>query len=293
MSLRKTILSLAVLLAGFVPLALAQGTYTQIDEPDAALGTEVLGINTAGDLVGCYGDANNRPHGFLLSGGLYTSIDVAGVDTETCAFGINDLGQIVGYSFDHIAFQVAGFLYDVQNKTFTTITRSGNTFLSAINNAGTIVGYTYYTVGNCNCPIAFEYVGGVFHNVRPHGYDYSALSSINNFGEALGSAGKLLGTTTDFMFSQEHFHRVGIPVRSTVPVGINDQNTIVGYYFPPPRAQGFIYQNGIFQSLAFPDATATFGSAINNSGEVVGYFRDAKGRPHGFLWTPPADTAKE
>lgn len=73
MTFRKVVLSCAVLLLAIAPLAVAQGTYTQIDYPGAAQ-TGVNGIDSAGDLVGTYPDASNTFHGLLLSNGTYTTI---------------------------------------------------------------------------------------------------------------------------------------------------------------------------------------------------------------------------
>ena len=69
-TIRKVVLLLAISLILSVPLALGQGTYTQIDEPDGANGTYVQGIDGAGDIVGFYTDASVTTHGFLLSGAL-------------------------------------------------------------------------------------------------------------------------------------------------------------------------------------------------------------------------------
>jgi uncharacterized membrane protein len=54
-----------------------------------------MGINARGDIVGSYGSADGRFHGFLLSEGRFTSIDVPGA-TFTFADGINSEGDIVG-----------------------------------------------------------------------------------------------------------------------------------------------------------------------------------------------------
>src|SRR5271155_3497411 len=74
---RKAVLSLAVLLLTTAPLALAQGTYTQIDVP-GSLETLGYGIDNAGDIVGGYLDSNDSYHGFLLSGGIFTTLDSPG-----------------------------------------------------------------------------------------------------------------------------------------------------------------------------------------------------------------------
>src|SRR5882762_4864052 len=73
----------------------AQLTFTTIDVPGAGY-TGIFGINTAGDLVGNYGqDTNGDSHGFLYSSGILTYFDYPGQNV-TVPGGINDSGLIVG-----------------------------------------------------------------------------------------------------------------------------------------------------------------------------------------------------
>ena len=50
--------------------------YTTLDEPLASggIGTNAVGINNAGQIVGEYSDGSGI-HGFLLSGGTYTTLN--------------------------------------------------------------------------------------------------------------------------------------------------------------------------------------------------------------------------
>src|SRR5258708_39934470 len=57
---------------------LGQGpTFSTIDFPGAAT-TLAWGINTRGDIVGGYLNADKSDHGFLLNGGQYSTIDFPG-----------------------------------------------------------------------------------------------------------------------------------------------------------------------------------------------------------------------
>ena len=89
--------SVAAFLLASAPLALAQGTYTQIDVPGATE-TAPFGIDAAGDICGEYSDASYNQHGFLLSNGIYTTIDPPG-GIGTTADSINNSGQTVGSYF--------------------------------------------------------------------------------------------------------------------------------------------------------------------------------------------------
>jgi probable HAF family extracellular repeat protein len=285
----KAVLSLAVLL--LAPLALAQGTYTQIDYPGSIL-TVASGIDTAGDIVGSYADPTSRRHGFLLSGGVYTTIDYPGAQ-DTYTFGLNDLGQIVGGD------NYVGFIYDIGTRAFTTLSfpvQKDFTTAAAINNAGTVVGYVQVNQGSGAFLIGFELVGASYLKVLPRGYLYSTMSSINNSGKAVGIA-STSSAYISFLFDEtgsSKFQPLGI-APSAFPVAINDTNGIVGSYSPSTGiTKGFVYQNSTFQPLVFPAPNSfTTATGINNSGEVVGYFFDASNIQHGFTWTPPADAAKK
>jgi probable HAF family extracellular repeat protein len=45
----------------------SNGTYTTLDDPLAANGTQAFGINDSGQIVGYYSDASFTEHGFLLT----------------------------------------------------------------------------------------------------------------------------------------------------------------------------------------------------------------------------------
>ena len=81
---------------GVTSNVLADGpTYTSIDFPGATL-TDAFGINTRGDIVGNYVNADKSDHGFLLSGGQFSTIDFPGAST-TEAFTINTRGDVGGF----------------------------------------------------------------------------------------------------------------------------------------------------------------------------------------------------
>ena len=125
-------------------------THMNIKDTDRVLD---LGIGTGaslnfypnrGQIVGDYGDAGGKSHGFVLDRGTFTTIDVPGA-TVTLAQGINEPGQIVGvYIDDPVNFVWHSYL--VTGATFTKIDVPGSTGTGAfgINLAGQIVG-KYFT----------------------------------------------------------------------------------------------------------------------------------------------------
>jgi uncharacterized membrane protein len=287
MTFRK-VLSLAVLLLATVPLALAQGTYTQIDYPGGG-DTKCFGIDTAGDVSGYYQDGTGHYHGFLLSAGIYSSIDYPGAEW-TEAYGMNDMGQIVGSTED----AYFGFLYDIQAQTFTKIAYPAgkHTTPFAINNAGTIVGSVYHLGINQG----FELIGSTYTKIFPPNATSAYAIGITSSGELVGSSTPPTGAVVDFSFNQGKYQKLPPPsgLRGVFLTNINPAGTAtVGYYQNTKTTiTGFVYQNGSVQTLQFPGATFTYPFGINSGGVVVGQFFAADGW-HGFTWTPPADAGKK
>lgn len=291
--MRKTrALLVAVLLSlgPFVPLAMAQGTYTQVDFP-GALATYAFDIDSAGDVVGYYQDASQNSHGFLLSGGTFSTIEEPNSDTSY-TFGINDNGQIVGAHRIVGGSIFYGFVYDVATGAFTDFSypESHFTLATAINNAGVVVGYA--SVPNGSRFIGFELNGGTFLTIQPHAIGSVSVNGINDSGDVVGYVFPH-PPASSFVFNIT-YHRILGSVEGAQAYGINNANAISGTYFPGRIAEaGFVYDHGSLQELQFPAATTTLGFGINDLGQVTGAFFDQSNAVHGFLWTPPADAAEK
>jgi probable HAF family extracellular repeat protein len=54
------------------------------------------------------------------------------------------------------------------------------------------------------------------------------------------------------------------------PQGINDNGTVVGQYDNKASLHGFIFHNGQWATLDYPQASATFPAGITNAGKIVG-----------------------
>jgi probable HAF family extracellular repeat protein len=294
MPFRKAVLSLAVLL--FSTLALAQGTYTQIDYPGANL-TQVMGIDAAGDMVGNY-SLGESSQGFLFSGGVFTSITYPG-SAFTVVGGINDMGQIVGSGIRRNEPSV-GFIYDLPTQIFTEVsTHDPNLVIAplAINNAGTIAGVVDPTASS---PYrGFVDSSGTIQFFQVPGAAATWANGISAAGEIVGYCLKMRGDTKlqNFSFKADKFKFLFIPnTPATLVSGISPSGSaIVGYYVEKPSDQyyGFVYQNHAVTTLQFPGAFSTWAIGINDNGEVVGYFQDVNLNYHGYTWTPPAAAGKK
>jgi len=282
----KAVLSLAVLLLASAPLALAQGTYTQIDYP-GAIYSEVWGVDAIGDVSGFYEDATSEWHGYILSGGIYTQIDYPDA-TGTFLYGLNDLGQVVGDT----AFPSQGFLYDISTHAFTQLTcDSSGVIPIGINNAGVIAGFT-----NTSQPEGLALVGSDCRTIP-------LVKMLNTYVYGVSASNELVGylrasdgiDVANFSYIRGAYAKISFPnalrvvVQAISPTG----DLLAGYYSPSPgTTAGFLYNGNNLTTLQFPGSSYTSVAGVSSTGEAVGVFISASGA-HGFTWTPPADTAKK
>ena len=258
-------------------------TFDTIDVPGAKY-TVLWGVNSAGEMVGNYGqDTGNDSHGFLYSNGIFTYFDYPG-EAETVPQGINDDGLIVGYAGD---LSVVGFLYD--GTSFTTIRHGNNsaTFADGINNANYIVG----GFGSVGATRGFELRGSHYKTLSPPpgGWIYVYANGINSFGQVVGS---YTGATVNgFAYKNGKYQTIIFPgaTTQTEANGINDNGIIVGWYVgcsSSCAAYAFASRNGKYISFSYPGAYGTFADGINASGQIVGAYQLVDGSFHGFTTSP-------
>ena len=87
---------------------LKRGSLYQIDYPGSN-STDVRSISEAGDIVGTYGDSEDRQRGFLLSNGKFSTVDFPGA-TVTWINDINPAGEMVGYAWNTVQGWDVSFL---------------------------------------------------------------------------------------------------------------------------------------------------------------------------------------
>jgi probable HAF family extracellular repeat protein len=232
------------------------GSMKNINSPSLfASGTEALGINNAGIVVGTgYLTASNF-HAFVYSGGQMK--DIGPPDAyQTSAIAINTAGQIVGGYF--LASGVGGeFLYS--NGQFTTLpVPSGSNGVSAfaINDNGVIAGAVYFSSG------------APAHAARFSNGAWTDLGSIPGAGsstaKAINAGGQIVGTAT-FAQTQYHPPKPGkhVPFIAT-PGGLVDLNTLI------PSGTGFVLTDAV---------------GINDSGQILCDATNAGGNEHAVLLT--------
>jgi hypothetical protein len=240
----------------------ASGTITTVDAPGAGtaldLGTNVRAVNTSGEVTGYYADSNDFLHSYIeSSAGTLTEFDPPN-SIGSDAFCINDNGDVAGGLLD--ANGSHGFVRTADGN-FSIIDPTGNAsqvkavFPNQINASGDIAGY--YTDTN-----------GVFH-----GFLRDSNGTITTF-DAPG-AGTATGEGTEISDMNASGVIVG-GINVGIVNGVNTTHSFVratdGTYtvFDPPQS----------------GAHSSFAEGINDSGAVVGTYRDANLVRHGYLLQP-------
>jgi probable HAF family extracellular repeat protein len=188
---------------------------------------------------------------------------------------------------------------------FTEITVPGGITPSvfAINNQGT-------TVGNCCLPDSpttiFGWIDrqGVFTDVviPGAGSDPNPFFGLNWLGElnSINDAGTDVGSYTDAHSRSHNFLRSPTGEITLLPdptsydtcqlEGINDAGVLVGYAAASLDAvttgvglHGLLWHHGKYAQIDYPGALGTYCSAINDEGQIVGWYVDASQDTHGFL----------
>jgi hypothetical protein len=225
--------------------------FQTIDPPQAAQVSIPTLINSSGEIVGGYADANFVLHGYLLRGGQYTTLDDPNAGTGplqgTVALGINASGKITGTYLD-------------ANSVFHGFLLSGGQYTTIDDpNAGTGAGQgTQATVSNASGNIVGVYMDA---NSVQHGFLLSGgqYTTLDDPAGVLGS-----GAT-----------------------GLNDHGQVTGAYVDANGLQhGFLLSGGQYTTLDDPAGVlGNQADSINNSGSVVGAYTDSGGVIHGYLAT--------
>ena len=277
---RPSLLFLCLFILYLTSVAAHAGTWTTIDLPGFNQ-TMVLGINSAGDMVGTYGGCPCV--GFLLHNGNLTTIDPPMPGYNLYAYGVNDSELVVGY-YETIDYQDRhGFLWD--GKTLTPLDYPGAVATAAlgINNAGAVVGY-YIS----NTFHGFKWSNGTFTTIDVPNHA-TVLTGINNRDFIDGCWDK--NCSHVFLMNPEGGIRTFEALRTYLYFsmgGVNDHKQIVGHI---SLADGFRFnvKSKTLRAMRYPksEPNTTVGAGINNSGQIVGYYQ-RKGEifPHGFLWIP-------
>lgn len=299
----------------------AWGKYTIIDAPGAA-GTQAYGINDEGIVVGWWFEANGAYHGYLRDyHGNITTFDVPGAApiqsqpgsplvTIPLPLAINRGGTVTGSYVD-------------KNNVTHCFVRSSEGRIETFDAPGAGTSSGQGTIGDTNGinragAISGGYVDddGVLHGfVRDpegaittfDGPDAGATSGNGSVAEMIDDAGTIPGVSLDnnglnhafIRYSDGTFITFGVtgagadPGQGTLATVVNVAGTSGGNYIDENGVgYGFVrFRDGSISTFDGPGqgtgsgqgVTAT--NSINDEGVAVGWYLDANGANHGFIYS--------
>ncbi len=202
--------------------------------------------------------------------------------------GVNDYSTVVGEAEDDIDFSVRAFTRFSGGSISYYRHNATDTFFTDRTNSGTTVGVAggTFALGSMN-GTPFTLKGSTFTpltiTIGGKTYNKFTVWGTNNWGTTVGTYADSSDHPHGFKrYSNGNSVALDYPGSvETVASAVNDNGTIVGYYskYLPPNAwwHGFIYSNGKWATLNFPDSTQeTVLTGISNANLIVG--STAKGR---------------
>jgi len=213
-----------------------------------------------------------------LSRSFSTYFSVGNAARSLTPRNVNDYATVVGDGFDDTNFIEMGFFqWPDRNYTYYQHASNGQpvqTFLYDRDNAGTTIGITlpgktpmpFMLKGSTYTPLTMTLGGTTYNSFYPFG--------MNRWGTIVGMYRDSSGTMHGFKrFSNGQAVALNFPgAAETVANGINDNGTIVGYYskavLPNEWKHGFIYSNGKWASLSYPNKQTTL-QGISNANLIV------------------------
>jgi probable HAF family extracellular repeat protein len=172
----------------------------------------------------------------------------------------------------------------------------------AINDSGQIVGNSALAPGSADPVHAFLYQNGVMTDLGTleNSNGTSFAQAINNSGQIAGGSDGIPGGRRPFLYSGGQMTDLGtLPgyMGSASAFGINNRGQVVGadnlsdrLGGDPGFAHAFLWQNGSMTDLGTLGGTGSVATAINDSGQVVGYSTTADGQTDAFLYAGGAMT---
>jgi YD repeat-containing protein len=270
--------------------------FATVDVPDAIGHTNISDIDDRGRLVGDYDHADR---GYLRDErGRFSIFASPGAATFTLPYGINNKGEIVG-NYDDAAGNVHGFLRKRHGR-FTRIDVPGakQTSATRINDRGQIVGIYSGTTTSAAAADARAFLldrGGLTRIAVPGAVD-TRLFGIDNHGRTVGSYIDAGGTIHGLLRDRRgELTTIDVPgAAATQLININDAGRMTGVYVGADGAiRAFVRdESGAITSIDPPGGTAPPGPGIatgatpfgiDNSGTVVGSYRDSTFDIYGFV----------
>jgi len=205
---------------------------------------------------------------------------------------------VVGVLASVLAFACIAAAADAPKLTFkfrkVNVPGALQTFVQDLNNTGVTVGqyedssskYHGYVLNGKNLTTVDDPKGTI-----------SGVTGIN-FNTPIGVVGfyrNFSGTVLGFRYNPKTKEFKDIPspkgAQSSIPIDVNDQGWIVGYYTDSnSHTHGFLLQGKKYTTLDVPGAVATYAYGINNQGNIALTWVDSSNADHGSFYNYTAKT---
>jgi hypothetical protein len=285
-------------------MRMARGwSFSKLNNSNDPTFNQLLGINNRGQIAGYFGSgaAGHPNKGYLLSLGRFSAFTnenfPGGIQTQV--IGINDTGVSVGFwstqnttSMTNNNFGFYDWHGQFRNVNFPTrnMAKPPVNQLLGVNDSDIAVGFFTGAKGNTHA-YAYSIRGGWFRRIHVSGAVSSTASGINNRGDIAGFYTGRGGVTRGFLLGAHgHLYRLSVPgASSTMAFGVNDSREVVGTYMvgsgDNAKSFGFIWSRAFgFRTVNDPRGSgATTLNGINDAGDLVGFYTDAKGNTDGLL----------
>ena len=201
--------------------------------------------------------------------------------------GINDFGTVVGTAVPSNDQEPSVAFARWANGGYSFPLGTSSATSSALvdeNDSGGSIGF------RARVPIALSGTTASPIKLNNIGSPVAFLGGINNWGSIVGS----YSTSSTINGFKRWSNGNALTLRypgwgehtSTFPTSINDSGTVVGSFFTGPSGvqlpqNGFMYQNGNWATLNYPNSENTDLVGISNAGVIVG---NAEDTDHGFIY---------
>jgi hypothetical protein len=240
------------------------GGVTDIDTPVGFENMAIFATTESGDKVGSANDLNtDRTVGiFIDKKGNVNTFEHPNSGGFTQARAMNSSGLISGFYFDQASGNGYGFLYDMENDSFTTIVESEFTISQGINASGHAVGSAiFFENPNNPCNPASPFDRYAWVRSPDGNVTYFKIEGFASSARGIASNGTIVG----FYF---------------------DNEGIKGFKIPTPDTQCANITLDDDERVNVPDSLGTFVQYISNNGKhIVGQFIKEDDNLAGFVTT--------
>jgi len=115
--------------------------------------------------------------------------------------------------------------------------------------------------------------------------------AINNYGQIVGYTYNTDGRCHAYLYSGGLVTDLGSLGGSSVATGINDKSQVVGsssIRADVNQPHAFLYNDGVMKDLGTLGGSNSYGNAINDNGEIVGYSLTQSGSERAFIYNAGA-----